>query len=331
MQSYIVSAETTSNNVVTADPLSGKIGTFDAADLNSAINFELDLLDIVRSVGQGPNHKDLYPEELSIIFGENIPTFLTKSTTPYNWFTLNGDSISGVPFGINWERGTVSGGSYVTVLSADESALAMYANEGDENNTSAENVIIGRDISGYYTPPIVTSNLVTGLINPNDFTIVPHLDTPLDQILYFDNTDIDIKATTQTSITAATMGVPTGKPVGNVGFKYFDCSRKEIAYIKWMKPDPETPEIKVIERFDVYQINNGPIVFQDEPLVLDTKIVATQADAKWGTDNDFYVSPDITEIYYWGDSDADYSYNIFRDNSDDIGGYLPSIPTRTSG
>jgi len=331
MQSYIVSSETTSNNLVTADPLSGKIGTFDAADLNSAINFELDLLDIVRSVGQGPNHQDLYPEALSIIFGENIPTFLNKSTNPYmGSYGVDGDSVSGVPTGENWAKGNAGGGGAVTYIDGGpDTFFAQYWNETDSFNYIADDVVIGRDISSYYTPPIVINNLVTGLINPNDFTIVPHLDTPLDQILYFDNTEIDIIATTQTSITAATLAVPTGKPVGNVGFKYFDCSRKEIAYIKWIPLKPEEPTGK--GRFDVYQINNGPIVFQDEPLLIDTKIVATQADAKWGTDNDFYVSPEITEIYYWGDSDADYSYNTFRDNSDDIGGYLPTQPTRSSG
>lgn len=333
MQSYIVSESTTVENIVTADPLSGKIATFDAAELNDAIKLNLDLLDIVRSGGQGANHPDQYPPSLSAVFGDYIPTFLNKSTNPFTCISFDGDSISGVPYGINWYQGNEGGGSYVTVLTSSGGMTSNYANAGDELNCAADNVIIGRDISGYFTPPIVVNNLVTGLINPNDFTIVSHDDAPPADIVYFDNTDIDIIASSQSSVTAATVEVPTGKPVGNVGFKYFDCARKELAYIKWVKPDPAHPEIKVAERFDVYQINNGPIVFQDEPLLLDVKKVQTQADAHWGGDSDpeVAITPQITEIYYWGDYESDYSKSKYRDNSNHIGGYLPEFPTRTSG
>lgn len=332
MQTYIVSESTTIDNIVTADPLSGKIAEFNPAEfLNDYINFDTDLLTIVRSAGQGPNHPDLYPPALSTIFGYNIPAFLNKSTNPYTCFAYDGDSISGVPFGINWKLGTVSGGGYVTVLNGE--ATAQYANEGDELNCAAENVIVGRDISGYFTPPIVLKNLVTGLINPNDFTIKILGDAPPQEVIYFDDQDVDIIASEpQTGFTAATVEVPTGKPVGNVGFKEFDCARKEIAYIKWVADNPAKPSAG--GRFDVYQINNGPINFNYKPIMLDFKKVATQAEAQW-TDPDVWVSPDIVEItLYWqgnGAYEEDTTDSKFKENSNNIGGFLPDRPTRTSG
>lgn len=335
MQTYIVSESTVVDNIVTADPLSGKIAEFNPAEfLNDYINFDTDLLTIVRSAGQGPNHPDLYPSALSTIFGYSIPAFLNKSTNPYaGSYGVDGDSISGVPTGKNWALGNAGDGDPVTYLPDLESPYAQYWNETDSFNYIADDVVIGRDVSSYFTPPIVLNNLVTGLINPNDFTITILGDAPPQEVIYFDDQDVDIIASQpQTGLTAATVEVPTGKPVGNVGFKEFDCARKEIAYIKWVADDPENPTAS--GRFDVYQINNGPINFNYKPIMLDFKKVATQAEAQW-TDPDVWVSPDIVEItLYWqgnGAYEEDTTDSKFKENSNNIGGFLPNTPTRTSG
>lgn len=139
---------------------------------------------------------------------------------------------------------------------------------------------------------------------------------------------IPIEAET-VSIQTSIADVPTGKPKGNVGFSEFDCARKEIAYIKWVSDNPENPSGN--GRFDVYQINNGPINFNYKPIMNNVKKVATQEEAHWGTTNDYWVSPDIVEFSYWGDVEDALSESKFRENSSDIGGFLPVKPTRTSG
>lgn len=324
MQSYIVSAETTSNNVVTANPLSGKIANFDAYNLNGAVKFNADIIEVILKQGS------INPSGLSWLSG-NIPLFAKSSTYP-DRYSPDGNTIDGVPFGFNWLTNGGGDGPYIVELDGSPiPTRGYYPIAGDNGNYVESGVIKFTYNSDWNIISGTFGSNIIGVVDPHFIELKAPDKVPGENqgVVEFEHTDLDIIASSQTSITAATLKVPTGKPVGNVGFKYFDCARKELAYIKWIPNDPEQPSAK--GRFDVYQINNGPIVFQDEPLVLNVKIVATQSDAKWETDNNQYISPDITEIYYWGNSDADYSYNTFRDNSDDIGGYLPTLPTRTSG
>lgn len=327
MQAYIVSESNTVDNVVVADTI-GRIAGLDVAELNPLVTFHVEELLVT------DNNDANYPEALSTELAGAVPTLLNKSTNPYTCLSYDGDSISGVPFGINWKLGTASGGGYVTILTSAENLTAQYANEGDELNCSADDVIIGRDISSYFTPPIVVNNLITGLILPEDAFRVRIADYTPSQppIIEFDG-GIEIKADNVTSITSSTVEMVSGKPVGNVGFKEFDCARKEIAYIKWVADDPEHPELT--GKFDIYQINNGPINFNYKPIMLDFIKVQTQADAHWGILNDAWVSPQIVEIgLYWEGSGAyedDLSSNKYKENSNNIGGFLPGSPTRSSG
>jgi hypothetical protein len=329
MQSYIVSAETTSNNVVTADPLSGKIANFDAYPLNGAVKFNTDLIEVVLKEGS------IGADGLTWLSG-NIPVFAKPSYNPYEDYDIDGNIIAGVPFGTNWASygdGNPVGLATNIPEPGGTANVFYWLGEDDVHNSIWNYVVAAQDMSApaFNITSATMGSLVSSVVDPHFIKLKVPDKVPGEYqgIVEFEHTDLDIIATSQTSITAATLAVPTGKPVGNVGFKYFDCARRELAYIKWNPLKPEEPTGK--GRFDVYQINNGPIVFQDEPLLLDSKKVATQGDAKWDTDNDQYVSPDITEIYYWGDSDVSYSKAKYRDNSDNIGGYLPSQPTRSSG
>ena len=330
MQSYIVSKSEIVDNIVTADPLSGKIGTFDAAELNDAIIFNPDLIEIVLKQGS------IGSDGLSWLSG-NIPVFAKPSYNPYEDYDIDGNIIAGVPFGTNWASyGTGNPiGLATNIPEPGGSANVFYwLGEDDVHNSIWNYVVAAQDMSApaFNITSATMGSLVSSVIDPHFIELKVPDTGP--KAISFEATDIDIIASQpRTGFTAATVEVPTGKPVGNVGFKYFDCSRRELAYIKWIKPDPANPEIEVAERFDVYQINNGPIVFQDEPLLLDAKKVETQAEAVWGGDSDpeIAISPQIVEIFYWGDYESDYSKSKYRDNSNHIGGYLPDFPTRTSG
>jgi hypothetical protein len=352
MQTYIVSESESVENIVTADPFSGKIASFNPAEmLNDYINFDPSYLSIIRAVGdpldEKEKHKDQYPTgegSLSNYLGTNkIPSFLFKSSNPYTNFTFDGNTISGVPFGINWEKGTGGGGGAIAELTESGGTLSTYPNQGGELNGSAKDVIVGDDTAASpfpYNPSPTTTwagdmaklNIMTGIIDVNDFEVIIFNDLSDNTVVNFDTADLDIIANSQTSVTAATVEMVSGKPVGNVGFKEFDCARKEIAYIKWVAADSANPTAG--GRFDVYQINNGPINFNYKPIMLDFKKVASQGEAHW-TDPDVWVSPDIVEItLYWegnGAYEEDTTKSKYKENSNNIGGFLPRSPTRSSG
>jgi hypothetical protein len=339
MQTYIVSKSESIENIVTADPFSGAIANFDAGELNNYIQFNTGLLDIVRATGtstpENP-HQDQYPTgegSLSNYLGtDKIPSFLYKSTNGYFGLSVDGNTIDGVPCGENWAKGNAGGGD--SVITTDlTNGYGVYFNETDTFNYWARDVLVGIDTSAYLYTPETKLNMMTGIINVNDFEIIIHNDLSADHVVYFNTSDLDIIANTQTSVTSTTIEMVSGKPVGNVGFKEFDCARKEIAYIKWVADDPEHPELG--GKFDIYQINNGTINFNYKPILIDTKIVETQADAHWGILNDAWVSPQIVEIgLYWqglGAYQEDLSSNKYKENSNNIGGFLPGSPTRSSG
>jgi len=328
MQSYIVSAETTSNNVVTADPLSGKIANFDAYDLNGAVTFNADLIEVVLKEGT------MNEASLTWLSG-NIPVFAKESYNPYEDYDIDGNIIAGVPFGTNWASyGTGNPIGLATNIPEPGGTANVYYwfGEDDVHNSIWNSVVVAQEMSGGYNIVSPTfGNYVSGAVDPHFIELKAPDKVPGENqgVVEFEHTDLDIIASSQTSITAATLAVPTGKPKGNVGFSEFDCARKEIAYIKWVASDPENPTAG--GRFDVYQINNGPINFNYKPILNNIKKVATQGEAHWGTTNDSWVSPDIVEFMYWGDVEDALSESKFRENSSDIGGFLPVKPTRTSG
>jgi len=261
LQSYLkLSGGGTVENVVTADPLSGKIAEFDAAELNDYINFDTDLLDIVRSQGQGANHPERYPAGMQAWIGEGfVPVFAKPSTYPRDPDEVpNGMTLENVP-------------SSVTPVTVDENnngnsvSVPMWGIAGSDIYID-NNVIVGWDVGdlyGYTANPIVS-----GLLNYNDLTIVPHADAPASDIIYFDNTDIAITATSQTSIT--TVGEMTDE---GTGFVYTDCYRQDIAYIKWSE---------TLNRFQIYQLQYGPIKLRQNPLgSFKNKLLTEEEIAEW--------------------------------------------------
>jgi hypothetical protein len=266
LQSYIkLSGGGTVENVVTADPLSGKIAEFDAAELNDYINFDTDLLDIVRSQGQGANHPDRYPDAtypgMATWIGEGfVPVFAKPSTDPDSAEGIDEMTANQVPFVPGF-----FGGDQIGVVNVPEFDTPLPVYWEDANSTLSD-VIVGKnvgDLYGYTDNPIVS-----GLLNYNDLTIVPHADAPASDIIYFDNTDIAITATSQTSIT--TVGAMTDE---GTGFVVTDCYRQDIAYIKWSE---------TLNRFQIYQLQYGPIKLRQNPLgSFKTKLLTAEEEAEW--------------------------------------------------
>jgi hypothetical protein len=272
LQSYLkLSGGGTVENIVTADPLSGKIAEFDAAELNDYINFDTDLLDIVRSQGQGANHPDRYPDAtypgMATWIGEEfVPVFAKPSSNPDSIYSIDEMTANQVPFGDGF--GEFSKIGEVTISALDTPTFVDYSHgEDDVGNDVLSGVIVGKnvgDLYGYTDNPIVS-----GLLNYNDLTIVPHADAPASDIIYFDNTDIDIIATSQTSIT--TVGAMT---VEGTGFVVTDCYRQDIAYIKWSE---------TLNRFQIYQLQYGPIKLRQNPLgSFKNKLLTAEEEAAWG-------------------------------------------------
>jgi len=324
MQVYLVSKTESIENIVTADPMNGSIANFNPAEmLNDYINFDPSYLSVTRAVGNplDPNerHPNLYPSGMSDWLSYEIPAFAKPSTSQFAQ-TIDGMIIGGVP------NDFAGDGILGKVLGYPVNGVE-YGYSGYAGNYLQNDVVKAWDVNERYG---FTSNpYVSGLINPADFEIIIYNDLSENTVVNFDNADLDIIANTQTAVSSTTLEMATGGAVGNVGFKYFDCARKEIAYIKWIAIDPEKPDVK--EHFDIYQINNGPINFNYKPILLDVKKVETDADAHWGTDNDSWVSPDVVEISSWGDYEDNLISNKYKENDANIGGFLPNHPTRSSG
>ena len=320
MQAYIVSESTSVENIVTADSTTGSIANFDAADLNGYVTFHAEEL-LVTDNNDGTANN--FPASMQGWLGASVPIFAKPSTSQFAQ-TIDGMIIGGVPndFAGDGILGKVVGYPVNGV---------EYGYSGYAGNYLQNDVVKAWDVGtryGYTQNPFVS-----GLILPEDAFRIRIQDVPAHEVVEFEATDIDIIANSQTSVTSTTLEMVTGKPVGNVGFKEFDCARKEIAYIKWVADDPAHPELT--GKFDIYQINNGPINFTYKPILIDFVKVQTQADAHWGTNNDAWVSPDVVEIsLYWegnGAYEDDLSSSKYKENSNNIGGFLPGSPTRSSG
>jgi hypothetical protein len=87
----MVEEPTPISNIVTADPETGYVGSFDPAVLNDHITFNAQYLLIERD--NAPTDRDAYPSTmldwLDAIYGTGIgvPVFLKKSTNPYaGWY-----------------------------------------------------------------------------------------------------------------------------------------------------------------------------------------------------------------------------------------------------
>ena len=322
MQAYIVSESTTVDNIVTADPTTGSIADFDPSDLTSHVIFHAEELKLYIVNSKYPSDMQTWLNAFATGDGGAVPVFAKPSSNP-DEITPNGMTIDHVPYDVVGFIGYAYGPS---------APYIDYANGDGSTNFTSNNIIKAWDVGtryGYTTNPMVSGVLDLDSI---EIGLVDHGSDPT-IVVDFDTNIIEIIANDQTSVTSTTLEMVTGKPVGNVGFKEFDCARKEIAYIKWVADDPEHPELT--GKFDIYQINNGPINFTYKPILIDFKKVQTQSDAHWGTNNDAWVSPQIVEInLYWegnGAYEDDLSSSKYKENSSNIGGFLPGSPTRSSG
>jgi hypothetical protein len=273
LQSYLKFAESeTVENLVTADALSGKIAEFNPAEfLNEYINFDTDLLDIVRSEGQGANHPDRYPDAtypgMATWIGSGfVPVFAKPSSNPDSIYDIDEMTANQIAFGDGFTEFSTIG--VVTISALDTPTYVSYeASDDDIGNSVLSDVIVGKnvgDLYGYTANPIVS-----GLLNVNDFTIVIHGDAPPQEVIYFDDQDVDIIATTQTSAT-----IPGAMTVEGTGFVVTDCYRQDIAYIKWSEE---------LNRFQIYQMQYGPIKLRQNPLgPFKTKLLTGEEEAEWG-------------------------------------------------
>jgi hypothetical protein len=316
LQSYLKSGTSaTVDNIVTADPLSGKIANFDAAELNQYINFDTDLLDIVRSQGQGANHAGKYPAGMQTWLdsiggsGQGVPVWAKPS--------INSDipaddqsegnpdemTINNVPYGQGW-----TGSEPPIGFTSQDDNEVYYSNLGTNLNSSGlllalKDVLASFEYDG--------NSLVSGIIDTSDFTIVPHADAPASDIIYFDNTDIDIVASNpQTSIT--TVGAMT---IEGTGFVVTDCYRQDIAYIKWEA---------TLNRFQIYQLQYGPIKLRQNPLgPFKTKLLTGEEEAEW--DAGFDLCEDMTGVISGYTKDLNEGSDVHEPPSyvgeENIGGY----------
>jgi hypothetical protein len=273
LQSYLKFAESeTIENLVTADSLSGKIAEFNPAEfLNEYINFDTDLLDIVRSEGQGANHPDRYPDAtypgMATWIGSGfVPVFAKPSSNPDSIYNIDEMTANQIAFGDGFTEFSTIG--VVTISALDTPTYVSYeASDDDIGNGVLSDVIVGKnvgDLYGYTANPIVS-----GLLNVNDFTIVIHGDAQPQEVIYFDDQDVDIIASTQTSAT-----IPGAMTVEGTGFVVTDCYRQDIAYIKWSEE---------LNRFQIYQMQYGPIKLRQNPLgPFKTKLLTGEEEAEWG-------------------------------------------------
>ena len=260
LQSYLKIAESeTVENLVTADPFTGKIAELNPEELNEFIEINLDLLNIVRSQGQGEEHPERYPAGMATWIGEDyIPVFANPDEMTQD-DVLTGpleDNVVGI------------GGGYV-----ESSFVEIYS---DYLGDFTDNVIVGKDVGtlyGYTANPIVS-----GLINVNDFTIVLLSDlTPPSDVVGFDSGELDIIASTQTSAT-----IPGETTVEGTGFVVTDCYRQDIAYIKWSEE---------LNRFQIYQMQYGPIKLRQNPLgPFKTKLLTEEEEAEWDPGFDLCIN-----------------------------------------
>ena len=289
LQSYLKIAQSeTVENLVTADPITGKIAELNPEDLNEFIQINLDLLNIVRSQGQGEGHPDRYPDatypDMADWIGEGfVPVFAKPSSNAGTSGGVDGMTINSVPYGDDWNNGLVVYGEALLDIDGTEAIgnVSLYYNHfplSDQNLFLADDILKGWDVGtlyGYTANPIVS-----GLLNVNDFTIVlPSDETPVSDFVGFDSGELNIIASTQTSAT-----IPGETTVEGTGFVVTDCYRQDIAYIKWSEE---------LNRFQIYQMQYGPIKLRQNPLgPFKSKVLTEEEEAEW--DPGFDLCEDIT-------------------------------------
>ena len=319
----MVEEPTPVSNIVTADPETGYVGSFDPAIFNdpAQVTFHAEFLNVGRN--NTPPDRDAYPAGmlawLDAIMGTGVtvPVFTKKSTNPYyGSASANGNSIDGVPCGENWAKGNAGGGDAVTYLQdGTDQPYAVYLNETDSFNYIADNVLTGDDMSAFTYTPTNAYNMVSGYIDTQDFNIglIDFGGSP-EPVVEFKGEDIQISGTT----TSLSFLAKTNIQDKLVGYTKTSCYRKDIAYIQW---DGEN------SRFIVKQLHNGPVVIEDNPIHLGTTIIAADEDKGWieGTD----PTAAIVGVAFSGYTKSLNTGSTNQpDGSTTAGDYIPNQPSQ---
>lgn len=319
----MVEEPTPVENLVTADSETGKIAEFDPSELNNHITFHAEYLLIERD--NAPPDRDAYPSTMLAWLdaikgtGSTVPVFLKKSTNPWaGWYGIDGDTVDGVPTGENWALGYASGGGYVVHGDLEDSGL-KYWNEADTWNYIANDVLTGIDMSSFSYTPANAYNMVSGVIDTQDFKIdLKDSGGPGQlQVVEFDDTKIDIIASSQTSISALAKENIQDK---GIGYIKSDCYRKDIAHIKWDATN---------SRFIVKQLHNGPVMIEDTPIYLGNTIIALDTEKGWEFTGSTEPTEEIVNASFSGYT-KDYNDGSTNqpDGSTTAINYLPEQPSQ---
>jgi hypothetical protein len=292
LQSYIrLDGGGTTDNVVTADGVTGQIANFNAANLNGSVTFNSDLIEIVLKEGS------ISSSGLTWLSG-NIPVFAKASTYPA-YGNADGNTIDGVPYGFNWLTNGDGDGPYIVNLDGSPVPFrGYYPTAGDNGNYVAEGVIKYVYNTDWNIISSTFGNKVTGVVDPHFIELkVPDKVPGQNQgIVEFENSDIPIVADNVTSI--KTVGEMTD---AGTGYVYTDCYRQDIAYIKWNAG---------LNRFQIYQIQYGVIHLRQNPLgSFRNKLLTSSSQiAQW--DTGFDLCSQITASLSGYTKDLNHAYYV---------------------
>ena len=315
------------SDIVTADPETGYIGSFDPAVFNDPdhVTFHVEFLQINRD--DTPLDRSSYPAGMRSWLdgfatgdGSGVPVF-AKPSTDGGAASPDGMTINYVPYGPAWEdsESTIAYGDVVIPVVGSNAEGTITVTYGDFESPSLthliydNSIIKGWDVGTLYN--YTTNPLVSGVIDLDSIK-VDLIDPggPPDPIVEFTGDDIQITGTT-TSLTFLSKENIEDKLIG---YTETSCYRKDIAYIQW---DGEN------SRFIVKQLHNGPVVIEDNPIHLGTTIIATDEEKGWidGT----APTEDIVGVSFGGYTKAlnDGTTNQ-ADGSTTEGDYIPNQPSQ---
>ena len=315
---YLMVEEPTAvSNIVTADPETGYVGSFDPDDLNDHITFNAQYLLIERD--NVPNDRAAYPATmlawLDDFMGNNIgvPVFAKPSQDPTRpaaegYGNPDEMTIVSIPYGSGWS------GTEPPIGFIDGSGNeVLYSNLSNVHFTSDVLLAIK---NAYVSFGYDGNTQISGIIDTADFKIdLKDSGGPGQlQVVEFTGEDIQITGTT----TSLSFLAKTNIQDKLIGYTKTSCYRKDIAYIQW---DGEN------SRFIVKQLHNGPVVIEDNPIHLGTTIIAADEDKGWieGTD----PTADIVGVAFSGYTKSLNTGSTNQpDGSTTAGDYIPNQPSQ---
>jgi len=283
-------------NIVTADPETGSVGTFDPADLDDRVVFHADQLKLYAS-NMYPAGMETWLAAFATGDGGAVPAFAEPDVMAVD-DVLTGpleDNIVG------------SGGGYV--VSSFVYIDAAYA------GGFTDNVIVAKDVGTLYS--YTTNPLVSGVIDLESIEVgLVDLGPTPNEVVTFTGEDIQITGTT-TSLTYLSKANIQDKLIG---YTKTSCYRKDIAYIQWDGAN---------SRFIVKQLHNGPVVIEDNPIHLGNTIIAEDSEKGWTDTGGTTPTEDIVGVSFGGYTKSlnDGSTNQ-PDGSTTAEDYIPNQPSQ---